>query len=97
MQIKTPIGARLLVEIVDETQPKTTPSGLHLPDSVNAKNAHAPRFGIVLSVGKGCTSPVQEGDTVWFSAAPTTLEAGDTTGLIDEAWIQAIMENTTNG
>jgi co-chaperonin GroES (HSP10) len=94
MQIKTPIGARLLVEIVDETQPKT--SGLHLPDSVNAKNAHAPRFGIVLAVGKGCTSPVKEGDTVWFSAAPTTLEAGDTTGLIDEAWIQAIMENVTN-
>ena len=97
MQIKTPIGARLLVEIKDETPSNKTESGLFLPDSTVAKNAHAPRFGIVLAVGKGCTSPVQEGDTVWFSAAPTTLEAGDNTGLIDEAWIQAIMENENNG
>jgi co-chaperonin GroES (HSP10) len=96
MQIKTPIGARLLVEIVDETQPKTTPSGLHLPDSVNAKNAHAPRFGIVLAVGDDCNGRYPQGAIVWFISAPTVLEAGDKTGLIDEAWIQAIMEDGTN-
>jgi co-chaperonin GroES (HSP10) len=96
MNIKAPVGARLLVEILDETPSNTTESGLFLPDSTIAKNAHAIRFGTVLSVGNGCTSPVQVGDVVWFIAAPTVLEAGDKTGLIDEAWIQAIVEEATN-
>ncbi|MDV6373045.1 co-chaperone GroES [Deinococcus arenicola] len=92
-----PLGDRVLVEIVEETEQKTA-GGLFVPDSAKEKSQR----GKVISVGSGkmldngtrVALDVKEGDTVYFAkygGTEVTLE-GKNYSILAERDILAIVE-----
>lgn len=92
-----PLGDRVLVEIVEDTEQKTA-GGLYVPDSAKEKSQR----GKVISVGSGkmldngtrVALDVKEGDTVYFAkygGTEVNLE-GKNYSILAERDILAIVE-----
>lgn len=92
-----PLGDRVLVEIVEDTEQKTA-GGLFVPDSAKEKSQR----GKVIAVGSGkmldngtrVALDVKEGDTVYFAkygGTEVTLE-GKNYSILAERDILAIVE-----
>ncbi|AIZ43948.1 chaperonin [Deinococcus radiopugnans] len=92
-----PLGDRVLVEIVEETEQKTA-GGLYVPDSAKEKSQR----GKVIAVGSGkmldngtrVALDVKEGDTVYFAkygGTEVNLE-GKNYSILAERDILAIVE-----
>ncbi|CAM4035375.1 co-chaperone GroES [Deinococcus marmoris] len=92
-----PLGDRVLVEIVEETEQKTA-GGLFVPDSAKEKSQR----GKVIAIGTGkmldngtrVALDVKEGDTVYFAkygGTEVTLE-GKNYSILAERDILAIVE-----
>ena len=92
-----PLGDRVLVEIVEDTEQKTA-GGLYVPDSAKEKSQR----GKVIAIGTGkmldngtrVALDVKEGDTVYFAkygGTEVTLE-GKNYSILAERDILAIVE-----
>ena len=92
-----PLGDRVLVEIIEETEQKTA-GGLYVPDSAKENSQR----GKVIAVGSGkmldngtrVALDVKDGDTVYFAkygGTEVTLE-GKNYSLLAERDILAIVE-----
>ena len=92
-----PLGDRVLVEIIEETEQKTA-GGLYVPDSAKEKSQR----GKVVAVGNGklldngtrVALDVNEGDTVYFAkygGTEVNLE-GKNYSILSERDILAIVE-----
>ena len=92
-----PLGDRVLVEIIEETEQKTA-GGIYVPDSAKEKSQR----GKVIAVGTGKTTDsgvkvaleVKAGDTVYFAkygGTEVTLE-GKNYSILAERDILAIVE-----
>ncbi len=92
-----PLGDRVLVEILEETEQKTA-GGLYVPDSAKEKSQR----GKVVAVGSGKTLDngtkvpveVKEGDTVYFAkygGTEVTLD-GKNYSILTERDILAIVD-----
>lgn len=92
-----PLGDRVLVEIIEETEQKTA-GGLYVPDTAKEKSQR----GKVIAVGNGkmldngtrVALDVKEGDTVYFAkygGTEVTLE-GKNYSILSERDILAIVE-----
>ncbi|GAA5513855.1 10 kDa chaperonin [Deinococcus carri] len=92
-----PLGDRVLVEIIEETEQKTA-GGLYVPDTAKEKSQR----GKVIAVGNGklldngtrVPLDVQEGDTVYFAKYGGTEVSldGKNYSLLNERDILAIVE-----
>ncbi|SEI88477.1 chaperonin GroES [Deinococcus reticulitermitis] len=92
-----PLGDRVLVEIIEETEQKTA-GGLYVPDSAKEKSQRgkviAVGAGKMTDDGKRITMDVNVGDTVYFAkygGTEVTLE-GKNYSLLSERDILAIVE-----
>lgn len=92
-----PLGDRVLVEIIEETEQKTA-GGLYVPDTAKEKSQR----GKVIAVGNGklldngtrVALDVNEGDTVYFAkygGTEVTLD-GKNYSILSERDILAIVE-----
>ena len=92
-----PLGDRVLVEIIEETEQKTA-GGLYVPDTATEQSQR----GRVIAVGNGklldngtrVALDVKEGDTVYFAkygGTEVTLE-GKNYSILSERDILAIVE-----
>ncbi|WP_102125537.1 co-chaperone GroES [Deinococcus planocerae] len=92
-----PLGDRVLVEIIEETEQKTA-GGLFVPDTAKEKSQR----GRVISVGNGkmldngtrVALDVKEGDTVYFAKYGGTEVSldGKNYSILNERDILAIVE-----
>ena len=92
-----PLGDRVLVEIIEETEQKTA-GGLYVPDSAKEKSQRgkviAVGAGKMTDDGKRITMDVNVGDTVYFAkygGTEVTLE-GKNYSILSERDILAIVE-----
>jgi len=92
-----PLGDRVLVEIIEETEQKTA-GGLFVPDSAKEKSQRgrvvAAGTGKLLDNGTRVALEVKEGDTVYFAkygGTEVTLE-GKNYSILSERDILAIVE-----
>ncbi|EYB66791.1 co-chaperonin GroES [Deinococcus phoenicis] len=92
-----PLGDRVLVEIIEETEQKTA-GGLYVPDTAKEKSQR----GKVIAVGNGkmldngtrVPLDVKEGDTVYFAKYGGTEVSldGKNYSLLNERDVLAIVE-----
>lgn len=92
-----PLGDRVLVEIVEETEQKTA-GGLYVPDTAKEKSQRgkviAVGSGKMLDSGERVALEVSEGDTVYFAkygGTEVTLD-GKNYSILSERDILAIVE-----
>ena len=92
-----PLGDRVLVEIIEETEQKTA-GGLFVPDSAKEKSQRgkviATGSGKMLDNGTRVALDVKEGDTVYFAkygGTEVSLE-GKNYSILSERDILAIVE-----
>jgi co-chaperonin GroES (HSP10) len=87
MKLK-PVGKYVFVSFIEESSERKTPGGLVLPD----QSKPPLRFAKILKIGNEVTK-VCEQDKIWFGAGSfICVTVGDSTGLVHEDNILAVID-----